>query len=199
MALTLDSCDTFARGNFNPHIINPEWLAEQKIWQPEEAELALPLGMPVRGLQFRAKGVVWIVDADRLVVSSISEDCGELVARVLIHLPHTPIIGVGNNFTFVGDRDDWGDSPVPMLGTKGPDLFPEEMKPEQARWSGTANRDGVRIDSTVVIEPDGVAVRFNFHRATRKAVAAADAARQFSNDKSLAMKLLMQLVNQEVQ
>jgi len=33
--------------------------------------------------------------------------------------PHTPVGGVGNNFHYAGTMEEWGESPVPMLGLKG--------------------------------------------------------------------------------
>lgn len=196
MALRLEKCDTVLRGNFNPYVITPEWLAQQAIWQPKQAEVGF--GALVRGLRFRDDSVEWNVDTDKLVVSSVSEDTGKLAAKVLRLLIHTPVIAVGNNCTFAGDLQDWGDSPVPMLGNLGIDCFTAGLEPEQVRWSGIFKSEKYRIEITVVRSKDGVAVQFNFHRPTSNATTAADAAEEFDNDKKTARTLLKQILNQEV-
>ncbi len=196
MAMKLEECNTLVRGNFNPYIVTPEWVAEQKLWQPKKAEVAL--AVLARGLQFRGDDIEWVVDNDRLLVSSVNADCGELAARVLRLLPHTPVRAVGTNFTFVGEKDDWGTSPVPMLGDRGPDAFPDDQRPEQVRWTGTISSKGVRTEITVVFGEDGVAVRFNFHRPVSDASAAALASEEFTHDKKRATELLKQFVNQEI-
>jgi hypothetical protein len=196
VALRLEECNTFVRGNFNPYVVTPEWLASQEIWQPNEAEVALALAP---GLRFRADDVEWVVDAGRLLISSTTADCGKLAAAVLKLLPHTPVLAVGNNFTFVGDLQEWETSPVPMLGAIGPDDFPEDLRPSQVRWSSVIQREEVSIEIGVVFASDGVAVRLNFHRPTPTAAAAAAAAGEFHNDKKAAGILLERVAKQEVQ
>jgi hypothetical protein len=85
-----------------------------------------------------------------------------------------------------------------MLGAMAPDGFPSGFQPEQVRWSGLVKNEAVQIEITVVFGNDGVAVRFNFHRLTTDAVAAAAAAEEFPNDKKTARTLLKQILNQEV-
>jgi hypothetical protein len=196
VALKLEECNTLVRGNFNPHIVTPEWLAQQELWQPSKAEVAL--AVLARGLQFRGDDIEWAVDSDRLLVSSVNADCGKLASRVLVLLPHTPVRAVGSNFTFVGEKDDWGTSPVPMLGDRGPDAFPDDQRPEQVRWMATIPSKEVRTEITVVFGEDGVAVRLNFHRPVSHGNDAVVAAEQFMHDKKRATELLKQFVNQEI-
>jgi len=197
VALRLEECNTLVRGNFNPYVVTPEWLARQEIWQAKEAEVVL--GVLARGLRFRADDVEWVVDTDRLLISSPVKDCGKLAAEVLSLLPHTPVLAVGNNFTFVGDPEEWGASPIPTLGAATPDDFPEDLRPTQVRWSSIIQHENVRIEIGVIFGSDSVAVRLNFHRQTPDATVAAVAATEFLSDKRTAETLLKRVVNQEVQ
>lgn len=197
VTVKLEDCNSFVRGNFNPYIINPQWLSRQHIWRPDAAEFML--GVLGNGVRFRGGDIEWVVDGDRLVISSVRVDCGELAAKVLESLPHTPVRAVGSNFTFVGEKDDWGESPLPMLGAKGPDAFPEEQRPAEVRWSGTFLATDHREEITLVVGNDGVAVRVNVHRPASHAEQAALAARQFMHDKAAASDRIRHLLNHEVQ
>ncbi len=197
MALKLEECNTLVRGNFNPYIVTPEWLAQQELWQPKKPEIML--AALASGIQFRGDDAEWAVDNDRLLISSETVDCGDLAANVLRSLPHTPVRAVGTNFTFVGGKEEWGTSPVPRLGNRGPDDFPNGLCPEQVRWTATITDGQVRTEISVVFGEKDVAVRFNFHRPVSDATAAALAAEQFVSDKRRAGELLKEFVDQEIQ
>src|SRR5271166_6274738 len=119
VALRLEDAQTLALGPFNPHIITPEWLVKNEVCRDEEVEIRFtPMS---HGMAFNFKKVKWQVDSRTLMVSSSEKNCGDLVSRVMALLHHTPIKAVGNNFHYACGREQWGQSPLPMIGTKGRD------------------------------------------------------------------------------
>ncbi len=194
MALTLELAQAVALGPFNPYIITPEWLARTGILPAGEAETRFKdIG---EGTAFEFQRVSWEVDLRRLVVSSLEKDCGDLVAKVLDQLRHTPVRAVGNNFHFACTLDEWGTSPLPSLGKN----LAEVATFEQTRWAGVIRREGVRIEVTVVSGDDSLAVLINHRRETdvRDFQIAIAAAKQFAHDRQISEQLLGSLLSQEV-
>ncbi len=197
MALTLELAQTVALGPFNPFIITPEWLVRTEIL-PRDGEIRF--GLVSEGAGFEFLGVRWEIDLSRLVVSSTKYDCGDLVAKVLDQLLHTPVRGVGNNFQFTCDPDSWGQGPLPTLGGKSQVELAKLVPLEQTRWSGVFRREDVRIDVTLVSGNEILTVLINHHRDTdpRNYKTAIAAARQFVHDRKVSEELLRSLLSQEV-
>jgi hypothetical protein len=196
VALNLEKAQTLAIGPFNPHIINPEWLVKEGLCEDEEVEIRFyPLH---QGLGFSFKDLQWQVEFRLLLVESRSENCGELVAQVIEKLPHTPVQAVGNNFHYAGSRDQWGDSPLPMLGNTTRETLREIGEIEQTRWTGVFIIDGIRVEVTLAYEDPGIVVLFNFHRKTQSADEAKVAARRFEHDRRTSLELLGRLFHQGV-
>lgn len=193
MSLKLDRCDVFIRGNFNPHILSPEWLANQGIWVPDSVRFGM--GVLREGIQFRSPSVEWLIDTEGLVVSSLEENCGELAAKVMESLPHTPITAVGNNFNYVGKVTNWSNSPLkPLLGLDQ-QSFGSGLPLEESVWTGTLRYEQTQVVVTVALGAnDDDSVFFNFHRpALRSMGTAIQAARQFSADQETSRVLLSKL------
>jgi hypothetical protein len=198
--LSLETAQTLALGHFNPHIITPEWLVKNKVCDDAEVELRFgPVLGP--GLAFRFKEVQWLIDFQMLSVSSRKENCGDLVAKVVGRLPHTPVRAVGNNFNYACVKKDWGASPLPMIGDRRFGGLEEVGRVEQSRWACVIRNDDVRIEVTVaeVVEAEtGMAVLFNFHRDTKSAKEAVKAAKCFAKDCRLSKDLLGRIIRQQV-
>jgi hypothetical protein len=166
MVLSLDEGRSVALGKFNPHVISPMWLRKYGIRPEGDVDVRLaPLS---DGAAFRYdlenKGwVEWETDPDSLQVVTNSSvfDCGRAVASVLELLPHTPIWGVENHFQFAGDRRQWNPQAAPQLGTVSLSEFGAS---EQIRWVGSFQRVDCRLNVTVGIEGESVAVLFTFFR-----------------------------------
>jgi hypothetical protein len=197
MPLSLQNAQTLAVGPFNPHIIVPDWLLNNKVCEDGEVEVRLlPLS---QGMAFNFGDVQWQVDFRHLFVSSRKADCGALVAKVLSLLIHTPVRAVGNNFHYACSSKEWGNSPLPMLGPNAPDLTAVVGQIEQTRWSCVFRaKDETRVEVTVAREEQDVVVLFNFHRETKDAAAAATAAGQFAEDSRQSRDLIRRLFGQEV-
>ena len=196
MALILESATTLVLGHFNPHIITPTWLVKNKLCNEGEVTLRI-MSMPqTQGGAFQFKDVQWQIDFQSLLISSSKENCGALAATVLRKLPHTPVRAVGNNFHYAGTMDQWGDCPLPMLGTTGWDDLVGVGKVDQLRWVGVFFQDKVRIEITLAQSETGFAVMFNFHRNTKQAKEAQSAAGCFEEDRGSSKKLIKKLFNQ---
>jgi hypothetical protein len=198
VALTLEQAQTVALGPFNPFIITPEWLDRTSILSTGEAEIRFKvIG---EGAAFEFSDVSWEVNLGRLVVSSRKEDCGEIVAKVLEQLHHTPVHAIGNNFHFTSSTEEWGNSPLPTLGQKSRSDLVQIASFEQARWVGIFHRDGVRVEITLISGDDILAALINHHRETdpREYQKATAAARQFTHDREISEQILGLLLSQEV-
>ena len=196
MALTLELAQTVAVGPFNSHIITPEWLVRCNVL-PEQ-EIQIRFGTIGDGTAFRFGKIEWQVNSRRLMVSTstLTEDCGDLVAKVLELLPHTPVRAVGHNFHFLcNSREEWRSSPVPALGTKEFGDFTDLV---QSRWTGIFQKSGVRIELTIGYADDGVVVLLNHHRITNTIEEAQEAARQFRRDLDVSRAYLGDLLKQEL-
>ncbi len=102
MAFELTGRTIVVRGEFNKAIISPKWLAAQGIVPdgPVEVRVSDMADMPRLFIfaQFR-----WTVAHDRLAVQPVNPDAddpGPKVATILRILKHTPVSGLGHNFSF---------------------------------------------------------------------------------------------------
>lgn len=195
MPLSLETAQTIALGPFNPHIISPGWLFAEKICQDNEVELRfLPMS---QGMAFRIRDVDWQIDFHSLMVQSQKVNCGELVAKVVEKLHHTPVHAVGNNFHYSGTVNEWNSRPLPMLGKKGWDSFGGIGTIDQLRWTGTFVENSIRTEVTLGQTEAAIVVLFNFHRNTKGSESAVKAAQQFDDDQKKSKELLEKLFLQE--
>jgi hypothetical protein len=198
VALKLELAQTVALGPFNPYIISPLWLVKERLLPEGRANVLMKVFG--EGGAFIFHDIEWEVSQQRLVISSLAEDCGELLAKILDRLPHTPVQGVGHNFHFVCAVSDWGSSPRPQLGSMERKDLSEISPIEQTRWAGLFLRRDARVEVTVAQTEERMMVLMNYHRGTnpydiQKAIAAA---RTFQDDRKDAAELLRRLVGQEV-
>ncbi len=201
MVLDLDLLEVVAIGSFNPAIITPDWLHEVGVCQPDDA-VAEGYTDWADEATFVAGGLAWEVDYGRLAVSTNKPrgDCGEVVAKVLRELPHTPVEAVGHNFHFTCPRAEWtgvepllGQVPLSALANLGAD---------EVRWDGRFRKPHAWVEVTLRIpasDADFVAVRFNHHHTVDGAsvkernAAAIKAAARFTEDQEATESLLKSL------
>lgn len=115
-------------GAFNPAIISPEWLRDQKLIGPSDVEVIQEGGEErqfVMSRQVTAIETEWFVlqvDPQRLRLASkgvLSPPLKDLVVGIFTSLPHTPVTAVGMNFMahyqLDGERQwhDLGDALAP--------------------------------------------------------------------------------------
>lgn len=197
MSLVLDSVTVVVRGNFNPYILSPDWLLDQKIWDKDEVHLAL--GAVSDGVRFESiDGTIkWEADSKRLAVSSL-DNAGDLVASVLNQLPHTPVLACGCTIAY--SSATWSSPLVPQLGNqKLPDL-PREFNPELVKWTGVFHiEDDIRIDMSVACGSEGITVVFGFHKSVSNARQAAETAVRLNEFKATSRSMIKRILSEDVQ
>jgi len=199
---------TVVRGRFNPHIINPEWLKSEGIWQADQVQMHL--GAIFEGLNFGTADMKteWAVENRGLAIKSDNEDCGDLAAQVVKKLPHTPVTAVGNNFAYTVSPDETSGE-IPKFGALIRQSFSPDLAFDELTWSGALplTRGTGRISVGVTLPPDGdLIVRFNFHRDIKKtsggsavANSTAEAARSFKEDELESRQLVEIILNKRFQ
>lgn len=202
VAMKLEEGQALAIGPFNPHIITPEWLVKYGVCRDEEVEMRF--AAMSRGTEFNFNNLTWQVDGQRLSVGSNVENCGDYSAKVIELLHHTPVRAVGNNFHYSCAKDQWGDSPLPMIGTLGREDLTTFGTVEQTRWMGLFScqppqvKSEARVEVMVALGHTGVVVLFNFHREMKSTEEAQAAARMFEDDLQVSRTMLQSLFNQQV-
>lgn len=98
-------------GAWNPNIFNPSWLQKNLLKEGEEAEFAYPINDIYLPVQISIPDVKIYPSAQRLEIrlnnenSSNLENAIEVAKKIATLLQHTPVNGVGFNFSFVELED----------------------------------------------------------------------------------------------
>lgn len=196
-SLTFDFAQTVAVGPFNPHIITPDWLVDEKVaaGRPDDYD-SFPSFGDDDG--FVLGGFEWEVSLSRLAVTSREPggDCGAKAAEVMGKLQHTPVRAVGNNFVFTCSPAEWGDRPVP----KGP-AAPPGLTPVDTRWVRLFRIERavpVSVEVDLLHSPQVVVVQLNYDRRADGSKGGRAAANEFRNDQAHARGLIKHLFDIEV-
>ncbi len=180
---------TEVEGAFNPFVITPEWLAETEIIKDRQA-MVRP-GVLGQEVAFAYEVLEWSVSPSALVVRSSedNDDCGDIVARVIERLPHTPMTLVTNGFSYLFERAQWEGCRVPLLG----DLSYEGLTSESVAavgWQGRFTRQDGSLVVYLAYDEEHVFISLDYARPVRatsirdRALFVANAARQFRNDQA---------------
>lgn len=92
-------------GSLNPAILHPNWLGKiGLIPEGEKVEVKIKIGSYFPG-QFQGKRYQWTIDHSKLQVNVLPERkytkyLGDFISKVFENLSHTPVTGIGENFTF---------------------------------------------------------------------------------------------------
>jgi hypothetical protein len=139
MPLKRDHCSVVVLGAWNPTIINPTWLLNNKVVEeePKQVEVEVAYAPHEGGVRFELGGATWLADYGRLqIVAKDWKDCGAFADRVLALLQHTPTRAIATNFVFSASLDDWRGKPLPQLGEfhLGSEDKPADF--QEVRWTG---------------------------------------------------------------
>lgn len=203
MGVRLVQLETVVAGKFNPHVITPAWLVKEGL-APEGSPSTAKAAMRIedRGVAFRYTlgDYSWEVDFNRLAITcEKSGDPSLIAAKVAAKLPHTPLIAVGNNFTFDCRHEDWrGKSP--QIGNLAPEALQEFGDLQDVVWSAAWKRASdltVNVRLAVEIPNAHVTVTFNYHRTAHDATAVQRAAGEFALDLANSREMLKSLFDVE--
>jgi hypothetical protein len=104
-----------AVGTFNIYVIQPAWLAEIGII-PKSTQVEIYSDLTEPGFRFTSSKLNsrWVITPNRIHVETDdpNKDCGVEMAKVLGHLPWTPLVALGNNTTYLAPRDEIAGLPL---------------------------------------------------------------------------------------
>jgi hypothetical protein len=185
----LASANVILVGNFNPYIISPEWLSQQEIWKPDKIQLSLG-ALTQEGVEFRGDGTEWLVSSDRMMISSVLENCGNLAKKIIATLPHTPMVAVGSNFTFHEANEPFTKVLQSIKTHVG-----DQDNPQLFRWGTILHVDDVRVEMSFVSGEQGTTVNFNYHRPAASTAKATAALGEFESDRLKSQSILERLIS----
>ena len=164
-------------GAFNPAIINPSWIAANVLGltdeRPVQVEMLAPvnvgagLSSPVR---YEFEGLAFSVTSQRLIffLNGLTPEGVIKVVRtsrgIFSLLHHTPVTGMGFNFSFVAERpsqklENLLASDVQLLDQVGEDASIAIQK-----WSNTIKNGDELITVSCANDSNNITVDVNFHR-----------------------------------
>jgi len=185
-------------GSLNPGIIQPDWLAAQFPEMVDASDDWLVDYAPLTNtVIFKSRGLGWQCTSRRLVVAATSPEGkpGIAVERVLQVLQHTPVRGVGNNFSFLISPEQ-GKARAPLLTPPIRERLAQKGRIVTA-FSTALQLDRSGAAVTLTLEVSGemlMRAGFNFHRNTADSAAAASAAAQWEADESAADEILSEII-----
>lgn len=200
MALRIHGVDTVVVGHFNPWIIQPSWLAAQGMLTADEVHVAFQPYSSSGLLQFRMGDYHWKVSQDRLIVhSDPMRNTARPILEIIQRLPHTPLVAIGNNFSYVTTVADW-QAGTPSLGriSEGDleqlgELVSQTWESELALRNAAVLKTTIRLDSTNVI------INLNFNRITNTTEAARAALRNFDSDSEASRQFVTELLGETIE
>lgn len=183
-------------GSLNPAILRPEWVTRNGILRAKGNDPEFKVGFSIAGgisAQYTFAGITWIPSQKQLKVDATPDaNPGEFVAKVFEFLVHTPITGVGNNFSFEHEDSDNAVSGLvhnQLLNDLREQGFPVVGHQLSTKLSHGAdaiiNMNLSFDDSSRLTE-----ISFNFHRDVNDAKSATRAASQWLADKEQAHALV---------
>lgn len=204
MTPELAQVDTVVTGRWNPHIIQPPWIFQQKLVDVDEqpdVELGVSAGHGI-AFRFQLGGYIWAVDFDRLVIQDThGRNTAELAARVLAKLSHTPVTGVGNNFRYTHKASENTWSPLLRHLANHAELAKQgTVAKASLACSLDVNSLDVKSGLTVNVSlencPPNIQLSLNFHRPIKSATEVGKAAKSFETDKATSSAIATALLRE---
>jgi hypothetical protein len=186
-------------GSLNPQILTPQWVAKYVF--DENLAVEQPVSVPdlQRGglvpflapFKLEDRGISWQPALNRVQVFATADgaDAGEVVAKILEELPHTPVQAVGSNFDF----EIGGELAAGLGKLCRPDLASALADDRFSLLGVLAVIKMATADAVLSIAFDPTErppnLRFNFHRDVATTTDAAIAARHWKDDRQEADRL----------
>ncbi len=152
-------------GNWNPFILNPEWVRKY-IFKERKIEAELLVG-PTLAFRFSAIGVTIVATQDKVtIIADVSdkeslEKIEELGQTLLSELPYTPIHAVGVNHAFVEDSPC--EDVLRLFMFPDESSFPDGMPIESSEILRRLTGNGYKVKFKVSMDQDHEAARFHFN------------------------------------
>lgn len=164
-----ENCNIVIVGAWNPKIFSGEWVKNHLSSEEGQIELALPFSNIEAPPRISFDGIYLFPGTARLEVKPINfsneslQDCQQVVASILEKLPHTPVLALGINFSFLEEDN--------FENIIGEFQLSDNAKINAARYnlSGTRlNRsfempDNCTLNLTITYDSDKATVDFNYN------------------------------------
>ncbi len=154
-------------GNWNPFILNPQWVGKY-IFKKKQIEAEFLFG-PKLAFRFSAFGARIVPTQDKVTI--IADECDKrslgvierLSRELLSELPHTPIHAIGVNHAFIEDSP--GEDILSLFNFPDERKFPNDMPIESTEITRRLAGDGHGVNLKISIGQgfEGVRFDFNFH------------------------------------
>jgi hypothetical protein len=172
-------------GSFNPAILVPQWVGQYGLGLAQDAEFTVELITPVPGLagmpRYSFEGISYSPGFQNIrfflaqLDNAGSQRVVDVVHRILAQLPHSPVAGIGFNFSFEVARPS-GDLAA-RLGDCDAllDALPGATSFAKRSWSNTILRgDSLVTFKCVQNGEEAASIGVNFHYNTRNATHAGE-------------------------
>ncbi len=196
MVATFSKASCVAAGAFNIYIIQPQWLTQVKILGPDE-ELLVESNFSEPGFRFRSQksSFQWTVSPTRIAIESTdpSEDCGEIIARILALLPHTPLKAIGNNAFYRAPLEESKETALCQV--------PTGYEVSQRSWhTGLLKSDALyNIQKSITQENIGLHCNVHFKVEDKGSEFVQACARRFFENRSESEALLSQVFKVQIE
>lgn len=169
-------------GAWNPAILTPDWVLKHGLGKTSDESNLVQAFLPaMQGVifefpRYKLEQLTYLVRPDALILSPVESSDDELkslermAAKILEELKHTPITGIGHNFTFIDA------SPQPqaldLFTASRQDLtdnMPEGWTPATTTLNATFKnaKENVILNIQRQIDANELKVSFNFHHPVK--------------------------------
>ena len=171
-------------GAWNSRIFTPQWIGNGRLTRSETIQLEIPVDEPRAPRRFTFDDVALEVQSSRISLKVTRED-DDLLRRIqkmaetlLVDLPHTPITGVGTNFSFIDSEPNATVTRVFGLADSGA-VADEEWVAHTTNVRRELRKGDTVLNLILGLMNDGT-VRYdlNYHSAPSRPVEALDHVRR---------------------
>lgn len=175
MRLQVPETTLVIAGAWNPAILNPTWVIQHGLERDpakEQVQVALPMGPAAafQDLRYTIADFHYTARVDALIFQALGDDVANfeqtqrIGARILGQLLHTPITGIGHNFTFMSNNpnpewlEGFSQSQQDLV-----DVCPEGWEAAQQTLSSSFAVGPAIVNIQRFFDGHSVGVKFNFH------------------------------------
>lgn len=157
-------------GAWNPSIFNPLWLSKNLLEKEEEAGIAFPINDISLPIQISIPNVKIYPSAQRLEVKPDTENSFGLensisvTKKIALLLQHTPVNGIGFNFSFA-DHEDITSIPSKFDLQDSAKIKADIFKLKQTAIKRCYELSGKQkvLNLSIIYDKNSVQIMFNYH------------------------------------
>lgn len=200
-------------GAFNPAILSPQWVSVHGLGRDPAHEFQVEMLAPIGGTgqasaRFAFDGFCYSVGFKNFTLHADFNNVAqstrgiEVAANILSRLPHTPINGLGVNFSFSVAEPE---APLLALLSTSDDLvesFGGDAEVVRRRWGNSVKWGDAVVNIECNLVGDEATIKFNFHYSVGSAAAAEAILREpnaFDKHRQRALEAATALTGQQLE